>query len=114
MARFSLLNQELPNLQLRDREMFVVNFAHGEKYENSAIPNCQRMLNVDSMMTKSSQRQRAGEWREWMAGLGERQEQKGGQAEEPGPRGGPGHKLVIYLLQNNYSEFRPHLLEGPS
>ena len=72
MARFFPLNPDLPNLLLRDREQFVVNFAHGEKYKNSAIPNCQRLLNEDAKMSKPSQRQRAGEWREWMAGLEDR------------------------------------------
>ena len=69
MARFFPLDPDLPNLQLRDREQFVVNFAHGEKYRNSAIPNCQRLLNNDAKTNKPSQWQQAGEWREWMAAL---------------------------------------------
>ena len=72
MARFFPLNTDLPNLQLRDREQFVVNFAHGEKHRNSAIPNCQRLLNDDAKTSKLTQRQRAGEWREWIAGLEDR------------------------------------------
>jgi hypothetical protein len=72
MARFFPLNPALPNLQLRERDQFVVNFSHGEKYKKSAIPNCQRLLNDDARSGKSSQRQRAGEWREWMAGLEDR------------------------------------------
>ena len=72
MARFLPLNPDLPNLQLRDREQYIVNFAHGEKYKNSAIPNCQRMLNDNAKLNKPCQRQRSGEWRVWMAGLEER------------------------------------------
>ena len=30
---------------IRDRELFKVNFSHGEKYKNSAIPSMQRLLN---------------------------------------------------------------------
>ena len=90
MARFSPLNQELPNLPLRDREMFVVNFAHGEKYENSAIPNCQRILNVDAKTPKTGQQQRAGEWREWMSGLEERLRTRRERQRDLGPWGDQG------------------------
>ena len=31
--------------QIRNREKYKVNFAHGEKYRKSAIPTCQRLLN---------------------------------------------------------------------
>ena len=91
MAKFFPLNPDLPNLQLRDREQFIVNFAHGEKYKNSAIPNCQRILNIDAKTPKSGQQQRAGEWREWMSGLEERlRTRREERQRDLGPGGGQG------------------------
>ena len=40
--------------------------------KNSAIRNCQRLLKDDAKTNKSSQQQRAGDWKEWMAGLDDR------------------------------------------
>ena len=34
----------------REEEKFIVNFANGTKYKNSAIPFCQRLLNEDSIV----------------------------------------------------------------
>ena len=70
MAKFFPLTPDLPNIELRDRETFQVNFSHGEKYRKSTIPYCQRKLNE---FGKGIKRQDAEEnWGVWMAGLQER------------------------------------------
>ena len=33
------------NPHIRDRELYKVNFSHGEKYRKSAVPTMQRLLN---------------------------------------------------------------------
>ena len=46
-SRFFPLNPSLENQnEIRDREHFNVNFARTEDYKNSAIPYCQRLLNL--------------------------------------------------------------------
>ena len=62
----------LPQVDLREREKFLVNFSYGEKYRKSAIPNCQRQLNHFAAAEKGKQKQRDQEWSQWMAGLEER------------------------------------------
>ena len=69
MARFPPLTPDLPILELREREKFQVNFAHGEAYKKSAIPYCQRKLNEFTQGRKAQSKQREREWEEWMAGL---------------------------------------------
>ena len=45
-SRFFPLNEHLfQDRQIRDRKKYKVNFAHGEKYRESAITMCQRLLN---------------------------------------------------------------------
>ena len=69
MARFFPLTPDLRILELREREKFQVNFAHGEAYRKSAIPYCQRKLNEFTHMRKAQNQQRESEWEEWMEGL---------------------------------------------
>ena len=46
-SRFFPLNPSLQNdIHIREREHFFVNFAKTEDYRNSAIPYCQRLLNI--------------------------------------------------------------------
>ena len=52
MAKHFPLTPDLPNIELRDREKFLVNKAKGEKYFKSTIPYCQRLLNQASQETK--------------------------------------------------------------
>ena len=48
-SRFFPRNPSLDNqLQVRDREPFIVNFARTAQYKNSAIPDIQRRLNENS------------------------------------------------------------------
>ena len=45
-SRFFALNPNLGNtLETREREQFKVNFCRTKKYQDSAIPFCQRLLN---------------------------------------------------------------------
>ena len=69
------------------------------------------MLNDDAKTIKSSQWQRTGEWREWMAGLEERlrrrrEDRREDRRGEPGHSGGGQLRLVILCFATpNYSEF---------
>ena len=45
MKRLFPLNTEISEHNLRQREVFKVNFAHTSAYKDSAIPYCQRLLN---------------------------------------------------------------------
>ena len=69
MARFFPLPPDLPILELREREKFQVNFAHGEACKKSAIPYCQRKLNEFTQGRKAQSEQRERECEEWMTGL---------------------------------------------
>ena len=64
----------LPQQEFRSRDKFVVNFAHGVRYQKSAIVNCQRQLNEFSRKLPRRMRPDESEaWLpEWMAGLDER------------------------------------------
>ena len=48
MTKHFPLTHDLPNIELRVREKFLVNKAKGEKYFKSTIPYCQRLLNQAS------------------------------------------------------------------
>ena len=67
----ALLQQEL-----RQREKFVVNLAHGSKYQNSAIVHCQKQLNEyysDLNKRRTAKEEEKDErWRAWMAELDDR------------------------------------------
>ena len=69
MAKHFPLTPDLPNIELRNREKFIVNRSHGEKYSRSTIPYCQRKLNEFSQGAKPSDQMSDRKWREWMAGL---------------------------------------------
>ena len=64
---------ELTQQELRDRDKYVVNFAHGAKYQNSAILHCQKQLNKfahEQLRKKRMEDEgREDRWREWMSGL---------------------------------------------
>ena len=45
MGKLFPLNPESSEHNLRQREVFKVNFAHSSRYKNSTIPYCQRLLN---------------------------------------------------------------------
>ena len=83
MARIFPLNTELPNLQLRQREQFVVNFAHWEK--------CKLPENVERGCKYKQVKPAAASGRvegvDGRAG-GQAEAEEGGQAGEPGHRGG--------------------------
>ena len=72
MAKFFPLTPDLPNLDLRVKEKFQVNFAHGEKYLKSTIPYCQRKLNESSRGHQRQDPVREADWTQWMAGLEDR------------------------------------------
>ena len=97
MSRFFPRVPSLPQQDFRSRDKFVVNFAHGVRYQKSAIVNCQRQLNEFSR--KQPRRMNPDEseawWREWMAGLDERMRRRregqtgqGGGDEGGGEEGG--------------------------
>ena len=72
MAKYFPLTPDLPNLDLRVKEKFQVNFAHGEKYLKSTIPYCQRKLNEYSRGHQRQDPVREADWTQWMAGLEDR------------------------------------------
>ena len=86
MSRFFPLVPELAQQELRDRDKYVVNFAHGAKYQNSAILHCQKQLNKfahEQLRKKRTEDEgREDRWREWMAGLEERIRRRRGDEEE--------------------------------
>ena len=43
------------DLNIRNREQYVVNFCRTETYRKSAIPYCQRLLNSEAMKTAGDQ-----------------------------------------------------------
>ena len=57
---------------LREAEKYMVNFAHTENYRNSAVPYCQRLLNLDHAARAERERARApcGEGGEERGALG--------------------------------------------
>ena len=77
---------ELTQQELRDGDKYVVNFAHGAKYQNSAILHCQKQLNKfahEQLRKKRTEDEgREDRWREWMAGLEERIRRRRGDVEE--------------------------------
>ena len=80
---------DLPHQELRDRDMFVVNFARGARYQNSAIVYCQKQLNQfmhdQSAKKKAQEKEKEARWREWMTELEERLRRRGeGQAGQGG------------------------------
>ena len=86
MAKHFPLTPDLPNIELRNREKFIVNRSHGEKYLRSTIPYCQRKLNEFSQGAKPSDQMNERKWREWMAGLeGRLRERRGQRAAEGEP-----------------------------
>ena len=96
MAKHFPLTPDLPNIELRNRERFIVNRSHGEKYLRSTIPYCQRKLNEFSQGAKPSDQMNERKWREWMAGLEgrlrDRREQRAAEGDlverEPEPEAG--------------------------
>ena len=72
MAKYFPLNPDLPNIELRDREKFQVNFSHGVKYFKSTIPYCQRKLNGYGQGNMKPGSIREENWKLWMAGLQDR------------------------------------------
>ena len=93
MSRFSPCVLELPQQGLRNRDMFVANFGHGAKDQNSAIVHCQKQLNDythnQSSSTRAREREKEARWREWMADMEERiSRRREEQASQEGWEGG--------------------------
>ena len=87
--RVPVLDQQ----ELRDRDEFVVNFAHRVKYQNSAIVHCQKQLNefmhIQSSSRKARDKEKEARWKEWMVDLEERmRRRREGQASQGGREGG--------------------------
>ena len=76
LSRFFPRVSELPEQELRNRDPFVVNFARGAKYQNSAIIHCKKQLNQyfhdQTNQKKAEEKEKHARWRIWMAGLEER------------------------------------------
>ena len=76
MSRFFPQVPILPQQVLRAPDKYVVNFAHGTKYQNSAIVHCQKQLNeftrTQSSANRAKEKEREARWREWMTDLDER------------------------------------------
>ena len=91
MSRFFPRVPSLPQQELREHEMFVVNFACGSKYQNSAIVHCQKQLNQfardQTTRKKAEEAEKEERWRDWMARLDERIRRR---REGQGSQGGGG------------------------
>ena len=91
-SRFFPRVSDLPEQELRNRDPFVVNFARGAKYQNSAIIHCQKQLNQymhdQTNQKKAEEKEKEARWRMWMAGLEERlmrrREEQAGQGGREG------------------------------
>ena len=93
LSRFFPRVSELPEQELRNRDPFVVNFARGAKYQNSAIIHCQKQLNQyfhdQTNQKKAEEKEKEARWRMWMAGLEERlMRRREEQAGQGGMEGG--------------------------
>ena len=89
MSRFFPRVPALQQQELRDRDKFVVNFAHGARYQNSAIIHCQKQLNQfthdQTTRKKAGEKEKEERWREWMTRLDERiRRRREGQAGQGG------------------------------
>ena len=94
MSRFFPRVPIIPNQELRDRDEFVVNFAHGAKYQNSFIVHCQKQLNKymhdQSSSRKAREKEEEARWKEWMADLEERMRRRREEQAGQGGREGGG------------------------
>ena len=89
MSRFFPRVPGLPQQELREHEKFIVNFARGAKYQNSAIVHCQKQLNQfvrdQTTRKKAEEAEKEQRWREWMDRLDERIRRR---RDGPGSQGG--------------------------
>ena len=76
MSRFFPRHARLPQLELRNPDTFIVNFARTVNYQNSAIVHCQNQLNqfIHEQNKKKREEEEGKEerWREWMDQLDDR------------------------------------------
>jgi hypothetical protein len=87
MSRFFPRVPNIPQQELRDRDIFKVNFARGAKYQQSAVIHCQKQLNQyfhdQKSERKAQEKEKEERWREWMTGLEERiRRRREGQARQ--------------------------------
>ena len=69
MSRFFPRVSDLPQQELRDIDMFVVNLAWDNKYQKSAIVHCRKQLNKfmhdQTSKKKADEKQKEERGREW-------------------------------------------------
>ena len=87
MSRFFPRVPNIPQQELRDRDIFQVNFARGAKYQQSVVIHCQNQLNQyfheQKSERKAQEKEKEERWREWMTGLDERiRRRREGQARQ--------------------------------